>query len=102
MVARCNAFAANGAFGDESPLAAKYLEMGRGSSLGDAQKGRVDGNLFLVFWLGNIVGSRDIESPDGDTRFFADKLKELPADVIAETQRRNSDYIVWLATQLRG
>jgi len=48
------------------------------------------------------VGSRDIESPDGDTRFFADKLKELPADVIAETQRRNSDYIVWLATQLRG
>ena len=102
MVARCNAFAANGAFGDESPLAAKYLEMGRGSSLGDAQKGRVDGNLFLVFWLGNIVGSRDIESPDGDTRFFTDKLKELPADLIAETQRRNSDYIVWLATQLRG
>ncbi|MBL8292815.1 MAG: hypothetical protein JNN08_13310, partial [Bryobacterales bacterium] len=102
MVARCNAFAAKGAFGDESPLAVKYLEMGRGSSLGDAQKGRVDGNLFLVFWLGNMVGSRDLESPDGDTRFFADKLKELPADLIAETQRRNSDYIVWLATQLRG
>lgn len=102
MVARCNAFAAQGAFGDESPLAQQYLELGRGSSLGDAQKGRVDGNLFLVFWLGNMVGSRDLASPDGDTRFFADKLRDLPAGLVAETQKRNSDYIVWLATQLRG
>lgn len=102
MVARCNAFAAQGAFGDESPLAQQYLELGRGSSLGDAQKGRVDGNLFLVFWLGNMVGSRDLASPDGDTRFFADKLRDLPAGLVAEAQKRNSDYIVWLATQLRG
>jgi len=102
MAMRCNDFAARGAFGDESELAAKYLALGRGSYLGDAARGRVDGNLFLVFWVGNIVGSRDTEAPDGDTRFFQQKLEELPAEVVKETQRRNTDYIVWLATQLRG
>src|SRR5262249_53743294 len=76
MVERTNAFAAQGAFGAESELAAQY----RTSYLGDAARGRVDGNLFLVFWLGNVVGSRDLKSPDGDTRFFKEKLDELPAD----------------------
>ena len=62
MADRCDEFAAQGAFGAESELAAKYREMGRGSYLGDAVRGRVDGNLFLVFWVGNMVGSRDVES----------------------------------------
>lgn len=102
MVERANRFAAAGAFGAESELAAKYGQMGRGSSLGDASRGRVDGNLFLVFWLGNIAGSRDTQSPDGDRRFFAEKLAELPADLLREVRRRNSDYVVWLARRLRG
>lgn len=102
MVARANAFAATNAFGEESTLAAEYARRGLGSYLGDAARGRIDGNLFLVFWLGNIVGSRDIAAPDGDTRFFADKLNELPPSLVAEVARRNRDYIVWLATQLRG
>jgi hypothetical protein len=95
MVERCNAFAAQGAFGAESELAAKYREMGRGSYLGDASRGRVDGNLFLVFWLGNIVGSRD-----NDGRFFKEKLDELPRELVSEVQRRNARYIVWLAEHL--
>lgn len=98
MVARCNAFAAQGAFGEESQLAALY----QGSSLGDAERGRVDGNLFLVFWLGNIVGSRDVAAPDGDTRFFKEKLDELPPDLLREVRRRNTRYIVWLAENLRS
>jgi hypothetical protein len=95
MVERCNAFAAQGAFGAESELAAKYREMGRGSYLGDAARGRVDGNLFLVFWLGNIIGSRD-----QDGRFFKEKLDELPPELVREVQRRNTGYIVWLAERL--
>jgi len=102
MVARCNRFAASGAFGDESGLAARYLEMGRGSYLGDPDRGRVDGNLFLVFWLGNMVGSRDVEAPDGDRRFFKEKLDELPPELVREVRRRNTRYILWLAEQLRG
>lgn len=102
LVARCEEFAARGAFGEESALATKYRELGKGSYLGDATRGRVDGNLFLVFWAGNIVGSRDIHSPDGDTRFFKEKLDELPADLLREVQRRNTEYIVWLADHLRG
>lgn len=93
MVARCNAFAAVGAFGEESALAAKYS----GSYLGDAAKGRTDGNLFLVFWLGNVVGSKD-----SDGRFFKRQLDELPPGIVKEAQARNTAYIVWLATQLRG
>ena len=102
MVTRCNEFAAAHAFGDESQRAQKYLDMGRGSYLRDDARGRVDGNLFLVFWIGNINGRRDLAAPDGDTRFFKEKLDEMPADLIAETRRRNSDYIVWLAKELRG
>ncbi len=102
MAQRCEAFAAAGAFGDESELAAKYREMGKGSYLGDASRGRVDGNLFLVFWVGNMAGSRDIQAPDGDTRFFKEKLDELPADLLKEVRRRNTEYIVWLARHLRG
>jgi hypothetical protein len=101
MAERCNEFAARGAFGEESGLASKYRPA-KGSFLGDAARGRVDGNLFLVFWVGNMVGSRDITSPDGDTRFFKDKLDELPAELVAETRRRNSAYIIWLAKELRG
>ena len=93
MVAQCNAFAAAGAFGEESVLAAKYS----GSYLGDASKGRTDGNLFLVFWLGNVVGSKD-----SDGRFFKRHLDELPPEIVKQVQARNTQYIVWLATQLRG
>lgn len=93
MVARCNGFAAAGTFGDESALAARYS----GSYLGDASNGRTDGNLFLVFWLGNVVGSRD-----ADGRFFKCHLDELPPEVVKEAGARNAQYIVWLATQLRG
>jgi len=102
MVERANRFAEAGAFGEESALAAHYRALGRGSYLGDPERGRVDGNLFLVFWLGNIVGSRDVEAPDGDRRFFKEKLDELPVELVREVRRRNTRYIVWLAEQLRG
>jgi hypothetical protein len=62
----------------------------------------VDGNLFLVFWLGNVVGSCDVKSPDGDRRFFKEKLDELPPDLLQEVRRRNRRYVVWLAKHLRG
>ena len=89
-------------FGVESELAPQYRELGKGDSLGDAARGRVDGNLFLVFWIGNLVGTHDTASPDGDHRFFKDKLDELPRELVEETRRRNSAYIVWLAKHLRG
>jgi hypothetical protein len=54
MVERCNEFAAHG-LSALSELAETHRAMGRGSYLGDAARGRVDGNLFLVFWLGNLV-----------------------------------------------
>jgi hypothetical protein len=98
MVARCNEFAGRGAFGEESELAAVC----QGSYLGNSDRGRVDGNLFLVFWLGNIVGSRDLHAPDGDKRFFKEKLDELPPVLLDEVRRRNARYIVWLAENLRA
>jgi hypothetical protein len=98
MCDRTNEFAAKGAFGAESELAAQYQD----KYLGDAERGRVDGNLFLVFWLGNLVGSRDAHSPDGDHRFFKEKLDELPAELVSEVRRLNAKYIVWLAEHLRG
>ncbi len=101
MVKRANQFAAAGAFGAESELAAHYVKMGRGDYLGKSELGRVDGNLFLVFWLGNVVGSRDVDSPDGDRRFFKEKLDELPEDLLQEVRRRNSHYVVWLAELLQ-
>ena len=97
MVEACEKFAGQGAFGEESGLAAKYRESGHGSYLGDAGNGRVDGNLFLVFWLGNIVGSKD-----GGGKFFKQELDALPADVLAETRRRNREYVKWLAGHLWG
>jgi hypothetical protein len=102
MAQRANAFAARGAFGSESELAAHYLDLGKGSYLGDAARGRVDGNLFLVFWAGNMVGSRDVDDPGGDTRFFKEKLDELPLELAGEVRRRNTRYILWLAEQLLG
>ncbi len=102
MVKRTNGFAAAGAFGAESELAAEYVKMGRGSYLGNTTRGRVDGNLFLVFWLGNVVGSRDVDSPDGDRRFFKEKLDELPEDLLQEVRRRNSRYVIWLAEHLQS
>ena len=95
MVAACEGFAAKGAFGEESALAAQYRASGHGSYLGNASAGRVDGNLFLVFWLGNMVGCKD-----EDGRFFKDHLDGLPASVIAETQTRNKEYVKWLASHL--
>jgi len=102
MVKRAYDFAAAGAFGYESELAAQYASMGLEFDLGDAARGRVDGNLFLVFWLGNLVGSRDVHSPDGDHRFFKEKIDELPKDLLAEVRQRNSRYIIWLAEHLQG
>ncbi len=102
MVKRANDFASAGTFGYESELAAKYVSMGLEYSLGDASRGRVDGNLFLVFWLGNLVGSRDADSPDGDHRFFKEKIDELPESLLAEVRQRNSQYVVWLAEHLQG
>jgi len=102
MAARTNDFAAQGVFGAESELAEQYMKKGRGYSLGDPARGRVDGNLFLVFWIGNLVGSRDREAPDGDQRFFKEKLEELPEALLAEVRRRNAAYVVWLAENLRG
>jgi hypothetical protein len=101
MVNRAREFAGRGAFGPESELADQYVQMGREYYLGDAARGRVDGNLFQVFWLGNLVGSRDTQAPDGDHRFFKDKLDELPQYFLAEVRRRNARYIVWLAEHLR-
>jgi hypothetical protein len=102
MVERVNRFAAAGAFGAESELATQYVKMGREFYLGNSSRGRVDGNLFLVFWLGNVIGSRDINSPDGDRRFFKEKIDELPEDLIQEVRRRNGRYVVWLAEHLHA
>ena len=102
MAARANAFAARGAFGAESELAEHYVKQGKGSYLGDAARGRVDGNLFQVFWVGNMVGSRDNGAPDGDNRFFKEKLDELPEPLAQEVRQRNTRYILWLAEQLLG
>ncbi len=87
MVDRCVQFAAAGAFGEESELAAVYRDRGLAYYLGDYRQGRVDGNLFLVFWLGNLVGTRD-----QDGRFFKEKLDELPPDLVEEVRRRNAGY----------
>ncbi|MEO8658255.1 MAG: tagaturonate epimerase family protein [Bryobacteraceae bacterium] len=97
MVTACEEFAAKGAFGEESELAAKYRASGHGSYLGNASKGRVDGNLFLVFWLGNMVGCKDT-----DGVFFKDKLDRLPVAIHEESRRRNVAYIKWLAANLIG
>ena len=102
MANRARQFAEKGAFGAESELADHYVKMGREYYLGDAARGRVDGNLFQVFWLGNLVGSRDTQAPDGDHRFFKEKLDELREDLLVEVRRRNSRYIVWLAEHLRA
>jgi len=96
MVAACEQFAAAGAFGEESTLAGEYRASGRGSYLGNSERGRVDGNLFLVFWLGNMVGSRD---PAG-REFFKDALDHLPGAIVNQTQRRNKKYVKWLAENL--
>ena len=96
MVRECERFAESGAFGSESALAAEY-RASHGPYLGNAHGGRVDGNLFLVFWLGNMVGSRDENG-----RFFKEELDTLPPAIVAETQRRNAEYVKWLASHLFG
>lgn len=95
-------FAEKEAFGLESALSKVHIDKGLRYSIGDAKAGRVDGNLFLVFWIGNLVGTRDERAPDGDRRFFKEKLDELPPELLAEVRRRNSDYVVWLADCLLG
>jgi len=94
MVAACEKFAQAGAFGEESALAEQYHAT-HGSYLGDASIGRVDGNLFLVFWLGNMVGSHG-----EDGRFFKEALDTLPSAIVEETRRRNAGYVRWLASNL--
>lgn len=94
MVAACEAFAAQSAFGEESEMAAGQRSA-RGAYLGDATGGRTDGNLFLVFWLGNLVGSKDT-----DGVFFKTKLDQLPAGLLTEVRRRNTNYVKWLASHL--
>ena len=96
MVAASERFAQAGAFGEESALAERYSAT-HGSYLGDASIGRTDGNLFLVFWLGNMVGSRDEQG-----RFFKEALDNLPSAIVAETRRRNAEYVRWLASNLWG
>jgi hypothetical protein len=96
MVAACEEFASAGAFGEESELAARY-HASPGPYLGDDSRGRVDGNLFLVFWLGNMVGSRDRRGG-----FFKEALDKLPPGIVAETRRRNAAYVCWLARNLFG
>ena len=102
MAERAEEFAARGAFGPDRELAARGRELGRGTCLGDASRGRVDGNPFLVAWVGNVAGCRDLHAPYGDRRFFKQKLDELPADLAAEVRRRNARYIDWLAEHLIG
>lgn len=100
MAARAYDFASVRAFGDESELAQQYRDLGKGFYLGDASRGRVDGNLFLVFWIGNLAGTRDRNDPAGDTRFFTEKFLGLPEELIAEVRRRNAAYLDWLAANL--
>lgn len=100
MAARAYDFAARHAFGEESELAQHYRDLGKGFYLGDASRGRVDGNLFLVFWIGNLAGTRDINDPAADTRFFTEKFLDLPAPLLEEVRRRNAAYIEWLAANL--
>ena len=102
LAARTEGFAARGCFGEESDLAAVYRAEGKGYYLGDAARGRVDANLFHVFWIGNTNGTRDIHSPDGDHRFFKQKFDELPDALLQEVQRRNQQYLEWLAGCLWG
>jgi hypothetical protein len=102
LAARTEEFAARGCFGEESALAAEYREQGMGYYLGDASRGRVDGNLFHVFWIGNTNGSKDIHDPDGDQRFFKEKFDEIPDELLAEVRRRNQQYLEWLASCLWG
>jgi len=105
MAARCREFAARGAFGCESaPGEGDALgqsgALGQCRALGDAETGRADGNPLLVGWLGNVVGSRDVHAPDGDRRFFQEKLDALPAAVLHEVRGRNARYLNWLAENL--
>lgn len=102
LAARTEGFAARECFGEESELAAHYRAQGKGPYLGDAKRGRVDGNLFHVFWIGNTNGSRDIHAPDHDHRFFKEKLDELPDALLSEVRRRNQEYLEWLAGCLWG
>lgn len=100
MAARAYDFSAHGAFGEESELAQHYRDLGKGFYLGDAPRGRVDGNLFLVFWIGNLAGTRDVNDPNGDARFFTEKFQDLPAALLEEVRRRNAAYLEWLAANL--
>jgi hypothetical protein len=73
-----------------------------GVSIGCAEDGRSQGDPLLVRWLGRIAGSRDTGAPDGDRRFFREKLKELPSTLAAEARARNTHYLSRLAERLVG
>jgi hypothetical protein len=96
MCARAFEFADRGAFGalEEAARIDRRLE------LGDPARGREGANPFLLSRLGYLVGSRDVQSPGGDRRFFQEKLDELPGELAGEARRRNQQYIEWLAGNL--
>jgi len=91
-------FAAAGAFGAESELAAPIH-----GQISGQRRSRTRGRQPVPGVLAWQRGwQRDVNSPDGDRRFFKEKLDELPPDMLAEVRRRNGKYIVWLAEHLRG
>lgn len=100
MAARAYEFARQGLFGEERDIARKFMDLGRGFYLGDRTKCRADGNVFLVHCLGALSGTRDINCPNADTRFFAEKLRELPEEILAEARARHAAYVGWLARHL--
>ncbi len=100
MAARAYEFARQGLFGEEFDVARKFMDLGRGFYLGDRTKCRTDGNVFLVRCLGALSGTRDINCPNADTRFFAEKLRELPEATLAEARARHEAFVGWLARHL--
>jgi hypothetical protein len=100
MAARAYEFARLGLFGEEFDVARKFMDLGRGFYLGDRTKCRTDGNVFLVRCLGALSGTRDINCPNADTRFFAEKLRELPEGILAEARARHEAFVGWLARHL--
>ena len=69
---------------------------GEGHFLGDPEDCRSGANPVLLTWIGRAAGA-----PDHDGVLFREKLEHLPADLVAEAQRRNTKYVSWVASHLR-